>query len=290
MAQQEMTPEQQEELRKKLESMSPEELKEFQKKQCIFCHIVSGKVAAKKVYEDDKVLAVLDINPANPGHILLMPKEHYMIMPQMPDNELSYIFIVAKHLSNAVLRALDVRGTNIIVANGGAAGQRAQHFMIHIIPRKEGDGVSFQVPFNKLEEKHLEVACQAVKKRLGDILGGMKEKPKTAQDILKEAQAKGKKVVEADFKEEEKEFKEEKAGQKEAKQDESRAGEAIEEKIILSKPIEQQKKEAAESSAQESRNSKTKKQAKQKSEAKKSSSKKSDGIDLDAIARLLNVR
>ena len=128
-----MTPEQQAALKEKLANMSPEELKEFQKKQCIFCHIISGKVSAKKVYEDDHFLGVLDINPANPGHILLMPKEHYMIMPQLPEDLLENIFRVSKYLSNTLLRTLDVRGTNIIVANGPAAGQRAQHFMIHII-------------------------------------------------------------------------------------------------------------------------------------------------------------
>ena len=61
----EMTEEQARELQEKLKQMSPEELKEFQKKQCIFCHIISGKVQARKIYEDDKVMAVLDINPAN---------------------------------------------------------------------------------------------------------------------------------------------------------------------------------------------------------------------------------
>ena len=66
-----MTADQQEELRKKLENMSPEELKDYQKKQCVFCHIVSGKVQAKKVYEDEQVIGILDINPANPGRSTL---------------------------------------------------------------------------------------------------------------------------------------------------------------------------------------------------------------------------
>jgi histidine triad (HIT) family protein len=201
--QQQMTPEQQEELRKKLESMSPEELREFQKKQCIFCHIVAGKVAAKKIYEDDKTIAVLDINPGNPGHVLLMPKEHYMIMPQLPEDELQHIFTVAKHLSNVLLRTLDVRGTNIIVANGPAAGQRAQHFMIHIIPRKEGDGLEFNVPSNKYSEEELDKVAATVTKRLNELLGVKEEdKQQTSQEILEKPK---KKVVEADFKEDDSE-------------------------------------------------------------------------------------
>ena len=155
-------PETQEELRKKLEKMSPEELKEFQKQNCIFCHIVKGKVQARKIHEDDKVLAILDINPANPGHVLLMPKEHYMIMPQIPEEDIAHIFIIAKKISNALLKALEVRGTNIVVANGTVAGQRAQHFIVHIIPRKEDDGVNFELPQREHSEQKLESTAKTI--------------------------------------------------------------------------------------------------------------------------------
>ena len=134
MAEQNINPEQLKALQEKIKQMSPEELKEFQKKQCIFCQIIAGKVQSRKVYEDDKVIALLDINPANPGHILLLTKEHYSIMPQIPDDEIAHVFMAAKSLSNAMLKSIDAQGTNIIVANGIAAGQRAQHFMAHIIP------------------------------------------------------------------------------------------------------------------------------------------------------------
>ena len=133
-------------LQEKIKNMSPEELKEFQKQQCIFCQIIAGKVQSKRIYEDENVLAVLDINPANPGHILLLTKEHYSIMPQIPDDVIGHVFIAAKSLSNSMLRTLEAQGTNIIVANGIAAGQRAQHFMAHIIPRKDKDGIEFSIP------------------------------------------------------------------------------------------------------------------------------------------------
>jgi len=136
-----MNDEQRKELEEKLKNMSPEELKEFQTQQCIFCQIVSGKIPSKKVYEDEQCIAILDINPAAKGHILLLPKEHYAIMPQMPDKELSHLYSVAKRLSQALLKGLKVSGTNLFVANGLPAGQRAQHFILHIIPRKEGDGL-----------------------------------------------------------------------------------------------------------------------------------------------------
>ena len=156
MAEPQMTPEQLKELQEKIKSMSPEELKEFQKKQCIFCQIVAGKIQARKIYEDDKVLSILDINPANPGHALILTKEHYSIMPQIPDDEISYIFMVVKSLSNTMLRSIDAHGTNIIVANGIAAGQRAQHFMVHLIPRKENDGVNFALPQKTMQQEEIE--------------------------------------------------------------------------------------------------------------------------------------
>lgn len=134
-----LSEEQRKELEKKLKSMSPEQIRELQKQQCIFCQIVSGKIPNKKIYEDEFCLAVLDINPATRGHLLLLPKEHYTIMPQIPRKELEHLFSVAKLLSRLLLRALHVSGTNIFLANGAAAGQRTQHFLIHLLPRKEGD-------------------------------------------------------------------------------------------------------------------------------------------------------
>ena len=172
-----MNPEQLKALQEKIKQMSPEELKEFQKKQCIFCQIVAGKVQSKKVYEDDKVLAILDINPANPGHVLLMTKEHYSIMPQIPDDEVAHVFMAAKSLSNSMLRSIDAQGTNIIVANGIAAGQRAQHFMVHVIPRKENDGLNFVLPQKAMEQAEIELTGN----KLIAAIGGAaeKEEPKT---------------------------------------------------------------------------------------------------------------
>ncbi len=159
-----MTEEQRKELEEKLKNMSPEELAEFQKQQCIFCQIIAGKVPSTKVYEDEHSITILDINPAAKGHLLLIPKEHYVIMPQVPDNVITHLYLVAQRLSNVLLRSLKLGGTNIFVANGSVAGQKAQHFMMHIIPRKEGDGIF------KLEEKILE------KEMLSKIQGALQDK------------------------------------------------------------------------------------------------------------------
>ena len=164
------------ELQEKIKQMSPEELKEFQKKQCIFCQIVAGKIQAKKIYEDGNVAAILDINPANPGHILLLTKEHYSIMPQIPDDEIAHVFMVAKSLSNSMLKGIDAQGTNIIVANGVAAGQRAQHFMAHIIPRKENDGINFVLPQKTMEQKEIEAVGNKLIAALGGAVAKEEEK------------------------------------------------------------------------------------------------------------------
>jgi len=106
MDEQNISPEQLKAMQEKLKQMSPEELKEFQKKQCIFCQIIAGNVQSKKIYEDERAVAILDINPANPGHTILLTKEHYSIMPQLPDEEVAHIFRLVKSLSNSMLRAL----------------------------------------------------------------------------------------------------------------------------------------------------------------------------------------
>ena len=183
--QNQMSEEQMKELQEKLKNMSPEELKEFQKKQCIFCQIVSGKVQSKKIYEDNSSIAILDINPANPGHLLLLPKEHYSIMPQLPEEQITHIFSVAKMLSNSLLRGIEAQGTNIIVANGVEAGQRAHHFMIHLIPRKDNDGLKFELPQNTIDEKTLDNAADKISKALGRGYKDEEEKGNELDEISK---------------------------------------------------------------------------------------------------------
>ena len=148
-------------------ALSEAELEEMQRKNCVFCHIASGRVPARKVYEDEQCIGVLDINPASPGHILLMPKEHYTIMFQMPEQILGHVFLIAKALSQAGLKAFQNKGTTIFAANGVAAGQRAPHFMLHIIPRMPGDSVGLYIPSRALPEKEAEQIAAALSVALG---------------------------------------------------------------------------------------------------------------------------
>ena len=211
MAEQQISPEQLKALQEKIKQMTPEELKEFQKKQCIFCQIVAGKIQVRKIYEDERVIAILDINPANPGHTLLLTKEHYSIMPQLPDDEVAHVFMVAKALSNSMLRSIEAQGANIIIANGITAGQRAQHFMAHIIPRKENDGITFVLPQKAMDENEIE----AIGNKLIAALGGTVEKEKPFPKIpVPQENTTEKKIVENAKKEVKEEQKEKTAKEK----------------------------------------------------------------------------
>jgi histidine triad (HIT) family protein len=108
---------------------------------CIFCKIVAGDIPAKVVYESDSVIAFLDINPATEGHTLVVSKQHYPTLLDMPDDELGPFFIELKKVAALIKEKLESDGFNIIQNNFPAAGQGVPHFHYHIIPRKENDKV-----------------------------------------------------------------------------------------------------------------------------------------------------
>ena len=147
-----------------------------EEQQCVFCHIATGKIPAKKVYEDDKVAAVLDINPGASGHLLVIPKEHAAIMPQMNDDLVAHLGMVGKQLSHALVRALKVEGTSIFVANGVAAGQRAPHFLLHVIPRSPDDNIALQPPVVKIDQKTSDAVFDKLAAAVGKQFG--KEPPR----------------------------------------------------------------------------------------------------------------
>lgn len=165
--------EQQKKLREILSKFSPEEREQLVGKQeCPFCLMVAGKIPVKTVYEDDKVLAILDINPANKGHTLLFPKEHASLLNQVPEKDIQHLFSIANKIATAVFEATKAEGTNIFVANGAAAGQTSPHTLINIIPRFAKDKVSMAWEHKKIEEKEMETIAASITKNIP------KEKPK----------------------------------------------------------------------------------------------------------------
>lgn len=107
---------------------------------CIFCNIVKGEIPSAKVYEDDSSYAFLDIKPVNPGHILLVPKEHHENLYDVPDALLAKMAPTMKNLAIALKRAVSADGINIGMNNDRAAGQLVFHAHIHIMPRFNNDG------------------------------------------------------------------------------------------------------------------------------------------------------
>ena len=97
----------------------------------------------EKLFEDDKAAVVPSKNPASRGHVLVMPKEHFTILEQIPDFLAGHLFSIANKASTAIFETLRVNGTNIIIENGIAAGQKIAHFSINVIPRSENDGIGF---------------------------------------------------------------------------------------------------------------------------------------------------
>jgi histidine triad (HIT) family protein len=134
---------------------------------CVLCQIIAGKVPSKKIYEDDDVLVILDINGAHIGHCYVMPKEHFPIMEQVPDELIGKLFTIANAVSSAIFETLKIEGTNIFVSNGVAAGQMVAHFFVNVIPRKQDDGINLQWEPKQLSEEE----ASSVETRLKEEIG-----------------------------------------------------------------------------------------------------------------------
>lgn len=107
-----------------------------QKKNCPFCKIATGEIKSQKVYEDEDFVAVLDINPGVNGHTLLIPKEHYPILPLMPQNTQARLGHIIAQLSSALKKGVVSERSEVFIANGAAAGQQTSHFLVHLLPQK----------------------------------------------------------------------------------------------------------------------------------------------------------
>lgn len=108
--------------------------------ECIFCKIVAGDVPADIVYDDNDTLAFLDINPINPGHILVIPKEHHEHMFETPNALLEKLITVSKLVGNAAWQAVDADGMNLGCNTKDAGGQEIPHTHFHVMPRFIDDG------------------------------------------------------------------------------------------------------------------------------------------------------
>jgi len=108
---------------------------------CIFCKIIRGEIPCFKLYEDDKTLAFMDINPANDGHCLVIPKHHSENLHETPAEWLLAVTATAQKVAGAVEETLHPYGLNLLQANGPGAAQSVMHLHLHIVPRAENDAL-----------------------------------------------------------------------------------------------------------------------------------------------------
>jgi histidine triad (HIT) family protein len=108
---------------------------------CIFCKIIKGEIPAKKVYEDEKVLAFLDVNPVSRGHTLIIPKKHFENIFDIEEESLKEIINASKKISIFLKEKLNADGVNLLHASGKDAQQSVFHFHLHVVPRYKGDNL-----------------------------------------------------------------------------------------------------------------------------------------------------
>ena len=107
---------------------------------CVFCDIIAGNLPASVVYEDKTVMAIMDISPVNPGHVIVIPKKHIPYMADMDEDTGAHLFRITMRMQKAIRRSgVRCEGINLFLADGEAAFQDVFHLHMHIIPRFKGD-------------------------------------------------------------------------------------------------------------------------------------------------------
>lgn len=133
---------------------------------CVFCKMVAGEIPVTKIYEDEVVLAFLDIGPISDGHTLVIPKTHSPQVHACDPEVLSAVAARLGRIAGAVVAAMGVEGYNVLVNNGSAAGQVVDHLHFHIIPRKMGDRVLNGWPSYKYKAGQIEEIAGRIRANL----------------------------------------------------------------------------------------------------------------------------
>jgi len=167
-------------------------------KQCLFCKIASGEVPSKVIYDSKDVMAFLDIRPANPGHVLIIPKEHFETLADLPENMNSALLQLVKIIAGAQVEALGAQGVNVLQNNGELAGQVIPHVHVHVIPRFKGDKVTINYSgLVELKDEQFDEIQKRLISKAKELATGeeVKEAPKQIKEAPKEPEVKGKKKL-----------------------------------------------------------------------------------------------
>ena len=133
----------------------------------VFCKIVNGEIPCYKIYEDDDVLAFLDISQVTKGHTLVIPKKHYDNFLAVPKETMHKVMDVAQRIGQIAIKFLGAKGVNILTNCYPAAGQTVNHFHVHVIPRyEEKEGFILEMKNNSSEELNLPALAREIKENL----------------------------------------------------------------------------------------------------------------------------
>ncbi len=152
---------------------------------CAFCGIVQGAIPSEKIYEDSNILAFLDINPRSRGHSIIIPKQHFSTLADLPSEQINNLFGVAKQVGISAIKNLGAQGFNIGSNNGAVAGQIVPHLHVHVIPRYDEGAdkrYGFEAAFPVKEE---------LKAQLKAVAGQMKVEAPPVQKEAPKEEAKG---------------------------------------------------------------------------------------------------
>jgi histidine triad (HIT) family protein len=136
------------------------------KDDCVFCKMVVGQIPVAKIYEDEFVLAFLDIGPLSDGHTLVIPKYHFERLHDCPPELLGRVGSHLGEVAKAVAVAMNSDGYNVLCNNGRAAGQLVEHLHFHIIPRNTGDGVFDRWPSYKYQQGQIDTIAAKIRENL----------------------------------------------------------------------------------------------------------------------------
>ena len=153
------------------------------RRQCIFCDIIHGAAEVSICYEDATAIAFMDIQPVNEGHVLVVPREHYERLEDVPREVGLHLYEVSTRLIPVIQHVCGVHDMNVVVNSGTAAGQDVFHFHVHLIPRRQGDGFDIPLPFAGSEMPDrtlLDASAARIMTALRDPMGALRRQKNTA--------------------------------------------------------------------------------------------------------------
>ena len=138
---------------------------------CVFCRIVAGQIPSTRVYEDDDVLAFMDIGQVNPGHVLVAVKRHAENLYALDEAQAAAVARASVRIARAIRDAFAPGGLSVYQANGKPAGQTVLHYHVHLVPRHDNDGMQLTWPVKNPPRERLEQSAAQLVQRLRNSQG-----------------------------------------------------------------------------------------------------------------------